>query len=97
MGRDARRDRRGERFARELHDARSEVCNVFRLSRLPELVWAVAFTLLASCTHYYGTLDWQSIVAISVGVAAVQITRDTRKPGNHIVGSRTLNPGLQAW
>ena len=38
--------------------------------------------------------DWQSMVANSVGVAAVLITRDTRKPGYHIMGWRTLNPAL---
>lgn len=72
-------------------------CNVFRLSRPPELIWAAAFTACAAATM---TLSWPGWNVTFVGAAVVStllIAREMRKPHYHGVFWQRLNPGLEAW
>jgi len=72
-------------------------CNVFRIARRPELIWAAAFTFLAACTFLTGLPGWIGTVACSLLLSVVLIVREMRKPYYHGVGWSSLNPGLRAW
>lgn len=72
-------------------------CNVFRISRRPELIWAAAFTLLAASTFFTGIPGWNLTVACSLLFTVVLITRETRKPYYHGIAWSKLNPNLRTW
>jgi hypothetical protein len=72
-------------------------CNVFRMSRPPELVWACTFMLLSGTTLLADAPGWWATVSISFGLAVVLIALETRKPRYHGVGWRRLNPQLPEW
>lgn len=72
-------------------------CNVFRLSRPPELIWATSFTLSAAATI---TLSWPGWTTTFVGAAALSallIAREMGKPHYHGIWWRRLNPTLESW
>lgn len=72
-------------------------CNVLRMSRPFELVWAVLFVLLAASTILIGFPSWgytlSAMLAMTVILAAVQVLR----PSYHGVFWRQLNPNLPQW
>ncbi len=72
-------------------------CNVFRISRPPELIWAGVFVALAFPTILYGVPGWLPTVVICLGLSAGLIIRETRKPSYHGIGWQRLNPGLREW
>jgi hypothetical protein len=72
-------------------------CNVFRMSRKPELIWAATFTTLAATTLFHGAPGWTATVSISFCLALALIALETRKPSYHGLGWRRLNPGLPDW
>jgi hypothetical protein len=72
-------------------------CNVFRLSRPLELVWAAVFVVLAgstAATHYPG---WAATTAISLAATVVVVAVEMRKPSYHGILWQRINPGLRAW
>lgn len=72
-------------------------CNVFRMSRLPELIWAAVFLLLASQTLSFATPPWAVTVGVSTTLAGVLIALETRKPRYHGIAWQKLNPNLPEW
>jgi hypothetical protein len=72
-------------------------CNVFRISRIPELVWAVIYTTLASATVLWETPGWWPTVAVSGSVAMVAIGLEMRSPSYHGIAWQRINPGLPEW
>lgn len=72
-------------------------CNVFRIRRLPELIWAGIFFLLSAATIRFGTPDWPATIAAALSAATGLILRETRHPSYHGIGWKRLNPGLKAW
>lgn len=72
-------------------------CNVLRLGRLLELVWAVLFVLLAGSTLLVGVPAWGFtfilMLAVTVVLAVVQVFR----PSYHGVLWRQINPDLPQW
>ena len=72
-------------------------CNVFRISRKPELVWASLFVLLAVFTVLTENPGWMITFVVSFLVAVVLINQETKKPSYHGVGWQMLNPGLLEW
>jgi hypothetical protein len=72
-------------------------CNVFRMSRPPELLWAFTFTVLSGATLRTGGPGWLATVTVSVALAVVLIGLETRKPRYHGVGWKKLNPRLPDW
>jgi len=72
-------------------------CNVFRMSRPPELVWAAAFTLLAGATVSFGRPGWIATSAVSLGLSGALIARELRQPHYHGVLWRRFNPRLPEW
>ena len=72
-------------------------CNVFRISRPLELVWAGAFVALSSATIAFEAPGWLLTAAISLAVTIVVVVIEMRKPSYHGVGWQTINPGLRTW
>jgi hypothetical protein len=72
-------------------------CNVFRISRRPELIWAGIFILLTACTIITGLPGWFASVTVSLLLAALLIAREMKAPGYHGVGWTRINPDLREW
>ncbi len=72
-------------------------CNVLRMSRPLELLWAVLFVLLAGSTFYLGFPPWNytlaAMLVVTLTLALVQILR----PSYHGVLWRQINPNLKQW
>ena len=72
-------------------------CNVFRMSRPLELVWAAAFVALAGSTVVSARPGWLVTVAGSLVVTVVVIAIEMRCPSYHGIAWQRLNPGLPQW
>ncbi len=71
-------------------------CNVFRLSRPPELIWATAFACLmvaGSC----GVISWWLAFLAAASLTPVLVVIETRRPSYHGVWWEQLNPHLPEW
>ena len=72
-------------------------CNLFRVSRPLELLWAGAFIALAAATIVWGAPGWWATTLGSVLVASAVVAAEIRRPSYHGIGWRRINPGLPAW
>ena len=72
-------------------------CNVFRIARAPELVWAAIFIALAWCTVATGSPPWLVTVCLSLVMTVVLVVIEMRKPSYHGVGWSRVNPNLRQW
>jgi len=72
-------------------------CNVFRISRLPELIWAGTIVLLGLATVFWGIPKlWMTYISgVMLGVAL--ILREMRLPSYHGIGWSRINPELRDW
>lgn len=72
-------------------------CNVLRMARSLELVWAAVFVVLSSSTLLIGIPTWPQTWVIS-GVCTVVLTLiQVRHPSYHGVFWQRLNPALPSW
>jgi Na+-transporting NADH:ubiquinone oxidoreductase subunit NqrD len=71
-------------------------CNILRMSRPMELIWAAVFSSLAVCSIQKLT-PWAWTFGISVGIAVIVGIIETRRPSYHGVGWKRLNPKLPEW
>jgi hypothetical protein len=72
-------------------------CNVVRMDRFAELVWAAVFVLLAASTITMGLPLWPATLAISFATAVTLVVLELRKPSYHGIFWRQINPGLPQW
>jgi hypothetical protein len=72
-------------------------CNVLRLSRRPELVWAGVFATLAIVATVPRAVSCPVVFVACGGLTVVLAIRESRRPSYHGVGWRWLNPRLPAW
>ncbi|HEX3355887.1 MAG TPA: hypothetical protein VHS31_02805 [Tepidisphaeraceae bacterium] len=72
-------------------------CNVIRMSRPLELIWAAAFILLAIFVIATGMLSWPITFILSALLTLILATIEVRKPSYHGVGWKKLNPHLTEW
>ena len=72
-------------------------CNVFRVARVPELVWAALFLALAVPTIALGQPGWPITISLLLAATVVIVCLEMRKPSYHGVGWKRLNPELPAW
>jgi hypothetical protein len=72
-------------------------CNVLRMARPLELIWAALYLLLAGCTVFLGLPTWKytfgSLLLVTVTLAVVQL----RKPSYHGICWQRINPRLEQW
>jgi hypothetical protein len=72
-------------------------CNVFRIRRTPEFIWAGVFTILALTSFYFGQPSWLVVFAVGVALSMILIAIAMRHPSYHGIFWRSLNPRLPAW
>jgi len=72
-------------------------CNVLRMSRPLELIWASIFAALAVATISQSILSWAVVFAVSSVVTVIVAFIETRRPSYHGVGWQKLNPRLPEW
>lgn len=72
-------------------------CNVLRMSRPPELIWAVAFALLALGAAVTEAISWPMVFVVSTGLTVVLAVNEMRRPCYHGVGWQRVNPRLPGW
>ncbi len=72
-------------------------CNVFRISRKPELVWAGIFVVLGACNILLGIPDWLLLIVSTLVVTIAVISLEMRKKSYHGILWRKVNPELEQW
>jgi hypothetical protein len=72
-------------------------CNVVRMGRPLELLWAGVFVALAGATIAFEMPGWLVTALVSLLVTCVVVVVEMRKPSYHGVGWRRINPGLPTW
>jgi hypothetical protein len=69
-------------------------CNVFRVVRRRELIWAALFVLNVGLWMLLKRLDWFTVLACQLPVSVGVITWEIKSPGYHGVFANRLNPRL---
>ena len=72
-------------------------CNVVRMARPLELIWAATFLALASATLLTEAPGWPVTTSVSFAVTVVIVVAQMRKPSYHGLGWQRINPELRAW
>ena len=72
-------------------------CNVFRIARASELLWAFVFILLAASTIVVDYPSWTVTILVSLCVTVLIILWELRRASYHGVAWQRINPGLQDW
>jgi hypothetical protein len=72
-------------------------CDVFRISRGLELIWAAVFLTLTGLTLASGQPTWTTTAVLSLASTAILIGIELRKPSYHGIGWSRINPGLPRW
>jgi len=72
-------------------------CNVVRMARPLELIWAATFVMLAGATVMFETPGWTVAITGSLVVTALCVCVEMRKPSYHGIAWRRLNPMLPQW
>jgi hypothetical protein len=72
-------------------------CNVLRMNRPLELIWAVLVVLLAGSTLLVGVPTWSLTLILTLSVTAVFAVIQVLLPSYHGVFWRTINPNLPRW
>lgn len=72
-------------------------CNVVRMVRRLELVWAATYVAGCLARQGLGWPSWPWLVVGSVVLAAALVVMQLRRADYHGVGWRACNPQLPAW
>ncbi len=72
-------------------------CNVIRMARPLELIWAVVFLTLCAVAVGFAWISWPLVFLISGGVTIIVTIIQTRAPSYHGVGWKLINPALPDW
>lgn len=72
-------------------------CNVFRMSRPLELIWAAVFLLLAGGTIACDFPGWLATICLSLSVTVAVIMTEMKRPSYHGIAWQKVNPDLPDW
>ena len=72
-------------------------CNVFRIRRKPELIWAALFLVNTAVWVFWGAINVFGILCVPLIATVVIIAVEMRKPYYHGVAARHLNPQLDGY
>ena len=72
-------------------------CNVFRLSRSLELVWAGVFLVLLSLKIDSDFVSWKTTMAMILCVTHIVVICEMKKSSYHGIFWRRVNPNLKDW
>ncbi len=72
-------------------------CNVIRISRIPELIWAAIFLILVGSSLIFN----KSVLAVAFSISLVStltlIILELKKPSYHGILWQKINPSLLQW
>lgn len=69
-------------------------CNVFRIARKSELIWAGTFEVLTAATILWEIPGWIITISSSLLLTMFLVVLEMRKPSYHGIFWQCLNPGL---
>jgi hypothetical protein len=72
-------------------------CNVFRIIRRREFIWAGLFILNVGIWAWFGGLAWYRVLACQIPVTAALIVADMRGPLYHGIFAKKLNSRLNDY
>ena len=72
-------------------------CNLIRMARPLELVWALLFAVLSSCTVLINIPTWTQTFSAAFLHTLVLVAIQLRSPSYHGIFWKQLNPGLPNW
>jgi len=72
-------------------------CNITRMSRMPELIWAVYFVILCGAGVRYGIVTLNEAFIISLTMTVILTILELRKPSYHGMFWSKINPNLKVW
>ncbi|MDB5342657.1 MAG: hypothetical protein JWP89_1034 [Schlesneria sp.] len=72
-------------------------CNIVRMARPLELVWAAIFTSLAAMTVTMNTPSPLATFGLSFLVTPIVVALEMRKSSYHGIAWQTINPNLPNW
>jgi hypothetical protein len=72
-------------------------CNVVRMDRPLELIWAALFVLLASSTMLIDVPTWSHTFTVVLTVTAIFVAVQVLMPSYHGAFWRQINPNLPQW
>ena len=72
-------------------------CNVFRISRPPELIWGAIFLATAAATILTERPGWIATFSIAIAVSTYLIWRETKRKHYHGIYWQSWNPDLVSW
>lgn len=72
-------------------------CNVFRIKRRKELIWAAIFVISSALFVVYQMFSATFLIIANFLVAVLLISLETREPDYHGIFWRRLNPDLEKW
>jgi len=72
-------------------------CNVFRIRRKPELIWASMFTISVLTRFYFGQPPWLVVLGGGIALSIILIAIEMRHPSYHGIFWRSVNPRLLVW
>jgi hypothetical protein len=72
-------------------------CNVLRMRRLLELIWAMLFVFLAGSTFYFNYPFWHYTLVVMLVVTLILAIVQILQPSYHGVLWQKINPNLKQW
>ena len=72
-------------------------CNVFRVRRTYELIWAAMFLLNTGYWLNHDAMGWNPTLLWQLPVTLVAIIAELRSANYHGIGARRINPKLEAY
>ena len=72
-------------------------CNLIRMSRLLELIWAGAFLILLTAAIQFQLLSLKTAFSISLLLTCMLVYQELKKPGYHGILWQKANPKLKQW
>lgn len=72
-------------------------CNVLRISRRSELIWAAVFLVMATVALSTGILTWPLVLGAASLVTVVVAVVEMRHASYHGIAWQILNPRLPDW
>jgi hypothetical protein len=72
-------------------------CNIVRMARQRELIWALAFATMGSASALTGTPTWNLTFLAALAVTGVVVWLELRSPSYHGILWQRINPQLRIW
>jgi hypothetical protein len=72
-------------------------CNVFRMARRFELVWAALFVALSGSSALFGLPGWYASFGLSWLATLALVAAQLRQPSYHGILWQRVNPKLRDW